>query len=512
MKSSKGAESWAQYIGAAVLLAAVGYVLFQIRDVNENLLKIPAVRSSLEHEEAETAKSGSSADATAIARDTPATTGNAEDSTIEVGSSENTDAVVRGAPAPIGNSEGVDAEIARAGPENDEEQSGVPPVGVDTASEEETDLATEISANDATASEEDAANEATADEAVDQQAVANEDAATEAEENSSAVEPDVVDEPPVVASAEIETGPDTLETDTIAEQPEQVAEISPSDPILEEIASASPSEPEFDLVRLDASGSGIVAGRADPGTKVRVLSNGIDIGTAEASSRGEFVAFVHLPENDEGLSLSLEALGLTDDGGSTISAEQVLVLPNTGENEEELAPTIVRASDEEIRIIQPGGLGQIDGVTLDTISYDEAGDVVLAGRGRAGESLRVYVDNKSTAEAKVTVGGTWEARFSSVAEGRYVLRVDALDEAGGVSSRVESPFQRIFPTAEQLATPNKITVQPGHSLWLMATERYGSGHLYTQIHAANKDAIRDPDLIFPGQIFEMPSVEAPENN
>ncbi|MEL7488070.1 MAG: LysM peptidoglycan-binding domain-containing protein, partial [Pseudomonadota bacterium] len=47
-------------------------------------------------------------------------------------------------------------------------------------------------------------------------------------------------------------------------------------------------------------------------------------------------------------------------------------------------------------------------------------------------------------------------------------------------------------------------VQPGNSLWRIARRAYGSGFQYTVIYEANADQIRDPDLIYPGQIFEVP--------
>ncbi len=49
-----------------------------------------------------------------------------------------------------------------------------------------------------------------------------------------------------------------------------------------------------------------------------------------------------------------------------------------------------------------------------------------------------------------------------------------------------------------------VTVQPGFSLWRIARENYGEGILYVKVYEANKDQIRDPDLIYPGQIFTVP--------
>ncbi|MCM0019941.1 MAG: LysM peptidoglycan-binding domain-containing protein, partial [Tagaea sp.] len=45
---------------------------------------------------------------------------------------------------------------------------------------------------------------------------------------------------------------------------------------------------------------------------------------------------------------------------------------------------------------------------------------------------------------------------------------------------------------------------PGNSLWRISRRIYGEGLRYTTIYAANREQIRDPDLIFPGQIFAVP--------
>ncbi len=57
---------------------------------------------------------------------------------------------------------------------------------------------------------------------------------------------------------------------------------------------------------------------------------------------------------------------------------------------------------------------------------------------------------------------------------------------------------------DKVAQTVSITVQPGYSLWKIARDTYGDGILYVQVFEANKDKIGDPDLIYPGQIFELP--------
>ena len=57
-----------------------------------------------------------------------------------------------------------------------------------------------------------------------------------------------------------------------------------------------------------------------------------------------------------------------------------------------------------------------------------------------------------------------------------------------------------------MAAGTYVIVQPGNSLWRLARRAYGKGFAYTVIYRANAAAISDPDLIFPGQIFQIPGV------
>jgi nucleoid-associated protein YgaU len=56
----------------------------------------------------------------------------------------------------------------------------------------------------------------------------------------------------------------------------------------------------------------------------------------------------------------------------------------------------------------------------------------------------------------------------------------------------------------------RIIIQPGNNLWKLSRVIYGKGMSYTVIYEANKGQIRDPDLIYPGQIFATPNAVPPE--
>ena len=65
------------------------------------------------------------------------------------------------------------------------------------------------------------------------------------------------------------------------------------------------------------------------------------------------------------------------------------------------------------------------------------------------------------------------------------------------------PFKKTIPVAD-IPVGDVVLVQPGNSLWRLARRTYGSGLRYTDIYDANRDQIRDPNLIYPGQVFVLP--------
>lgn len=54
------------------------------------------------------------------------------------------------------------------------------------------------------------------------------------------------------------------------------------------------------------------------------------------------------------------------------------------------------------------------------------------------------------------------------------------------------------------ALASDYTVEKGDCLWKIADRKLGSGPRWVEIYDANRDDIRDPDLIYPGQIFSVP--------
>ncbi len=291
----------------------------------------------------------------------------------------------------------------------------------------------------------------------------------------------------------------------------------------------------FDLVRVDKFGGVVVAGKALPGGAVDVYLDGDVIAEVIADTKGAFVALFDIPVSAEPQVMSL---AVRDDAGDLRhSSDRVLVMgrevvkPSAEVDSDPISPSdagvpqVIIATDSGVKVLQPApiekGAPEVQAnVTLDLITYDTDGEVVLAGRGTVDTHVRIYVNDAPVKTEAVGKDGSWQLSLPEVNAGVFTLRVDEIDEQGQVTSRLETPFQKEQPEAVKRVASNggladgqggaplpgvqKITVQTGATLWALAEARYGQGDLYMQIFNANRDTIRDPDLIYPGQIFAIP--------
>lgn len=211
----------------------------------------------------------------------------------------------------------------------------------------------------------------------------------------------------------------------------------------------------------------------------------------------------------------------TGEAGQTVVAEapQPQAVPEVAEvgplDSPDAAPQIalLKSTSEGVELLgtAPTPPRQIQ---LDTIGYSDGGVVQLAGRASIeAVEVRVYLNNRSIARLPVDSNGSWRGDVPGIDAGVYTLRVDALDDGGRVTSRLETPFKREAPEVLAAAASasdgpvSAITVQTGDTLWAIARDRYGEGVLYVRVFEANRTSIRDPDLIYPGQVFDLPSDE-----
>lgn len=306
--------------------------------------------------------------------------------------------------------------------------------------------------------------------------------------------------------------------------PQTVAETPQPPPI----APAAPTQPSFDIVRVTPEGRAVIAGRAEPGTSVTVRDGDKTLGETRADRNGEFVLVPETKIAPGGRELTLSSR--EPNGPEIRGAGSVIVIIPPAEpdpaptpaqtaaetpaptpaptpalaSSESRAPTAILLPNEAAppRLLQVPTPGKL---ALNSVDYSDQGDIRFAGSAKPSTPIRVYVDNKPVGETSANPAGQWTLTPpADLQPGVHQLRVDQIGRGGGVQSRVELPFQR---TAVQTAAvaPGQTIVQPGQNLWRIARHSYGAGTRYTVIYLANRDQIRDPNLIYPGQVFAVPT-------
>lgn len=303
------------------------------------------------------------------------------------------------------------------------------------------------------------------------------------------------------------------------------APVTAAQDLLDEIAAEFP--PSLDVLRVAPDGGALLSGVAMGGVPLLVEVDGQVMAQTLPGADEQFVVMFELGFSDAPQMLTL-ATQLPD---STIlySSESHILATRPAPTETPAPVPVVEIQPEPepipvdftvtasgaVRVVDPQPV-VVDNLRIDAISYTAEGEVAISGRApREGGSLRLYLDNRPVAQVSAGVGA-WVADLPDVAAGTYTLRVDELDVQGRIVERVELPIRREAPEIVMAAftlsqeqvndhVPARIvTIQPGNTLWAIARERYGDGNRYVQIFEANRATIRNPDLIFPGQIFDLP--------
>lgn len=139
---------------------------------------------------------------------------------------------------------------------------------------------------------------------------------------------------------------------------------------------------------------------------------------------------------------------------------------------------------------------------------DEA--IFIAGSGEPNQIVRVYVNDQLLGDTKSGADGRWLLQETKKLEpGEYNVRADLLQSTGGVDARAAVPFVVSETERTRLVSldPNqgqRVIIRKNDNLWTISQRLYGDGRRFTAIYQRNSDQIRDPNLIYPGQVFELP--------
>jgi nucleoid-associated protein YgaU len=217
-------------------------------------------------------------------------------------------------------------------------------------------------------------------------------------------------------------------------------------------------------------------------------------------------------------------LGLVLVGALLLSAALVLYLVRdrrdqaTAPSAAAVAPPPAASADPAARAAPPP--------SFDMVRVNPRGDAVIAGRAEPGAEVTVLegdrVIGRVTADSRgewvllpsePLAGGHRELRLQATRPGALPVLSDqvvALDvptatHGAGAAGAGPSAGGPTAVGAPVRGAAEHAVVEPGNSLWELARRRYGNGTEYPAIYRANRALIRDPDLIYPGQVFVMPA-------
>ena len=270
--------------------------------------------------------------------------------------------------------------------------------------------------------------------------------------------------------------------------------------------------PSFDIVRINIDGNTVMAGRAVPQAKVEIYDIEKKIGEVFADNRGEWV---FVPSEDLPAGTRKFSLKMTSPDGiiKKSTSDLIIIVPERGKNiaglntnkrSKSLVIKIPKKSGGRLEVLQKPNQDIPTTLTIDTVDYDEYGKLNITGKAPIGTIINLYLNDEFIGRSLSSKRGLWQQiPERTVNQGKHKLRADLVSKNGQVTSRVEVVFARSIPL-KGIKPGVLIVVESGRSLWRIARKTYGTGLRYTIIYQANKDQIKNPDMIFPGQVFSLP--------
>jgi nucleoid-associated protein YgaU len=267
-------------------------------------------------------------------------------------------------------------------------------------------------------------------------------------------------------------------------------------------AKVEPTPPSFDIVKVAPDGAAVVAGRAEPGARVRVLDGGKALGEITADQRGEWVLAPIGPLAPGERQLSLEA---TDprSGTKTLSRDTVaLAVAPRSRPAGTLAVLLPGDTDKPVQPLQVPGAAS-GALSRDAADLGGEDRLVLSGHAAAGATVKLYAGDRPLGAVTADQKGAWSLTTPRPQlAGNVDLHAEQLNADGSVALRIARAFEP--PPAMTVPSGDRYVVRAGNNLWWIARHTYGEGTRYTLIYGANRDHIHNPNLIYPGQVFSLP--------
>lgn len=120
---------------------------------------------------------------------------------------------------------------------------------------------------------------------------------------------------------------------------------------------------------------------------------------------------------------------------------------------------------------------------------------------KSGKPVRVIITDLLNMEATIE-SFTWGER-DATGDIYYTIYFKEYKKIKTKKAKVKKTTARETKTTKS-SSVKTYTVKKGDSLWSIAKRFYGNGNQYPKIYNANKDKIKNPNLIYVGQVFKIP--------
>ncbi|ESR22920.1 LysM peptidoglycan-binding domain-containing protein [Lutibaculum baratangense] len=257
----------------------------------------------------------------------------------------------------------------------------------------------------------------------------------------------------------------------------------------------------------------------------------------EGASSGDEQDVAGSDASDEPVTAEPDA-GATAEGDDASMPSEPAALPDDD------VPETAAAQPEAETDEGPAGDVESGTLSIETVEVEEPETLMMSGQAEPAATVRLYVNNEALGTVEADASGNWFITGSrALPPGQYEVRADTLGAGGEVTARAAVRFDRVqlaFSTeggtsGEVSAGQADVTgtgvvgegrgaagtatapgtgsdasialINRGDNLWTIARRLYGSGVRYTAIYDANRTQIRDPDLIYPGQVFTIPYLD-----
>ena len=256
-----------------------------------------------------------------------------------------------------------------------------------------------------------------------------------------------------------------------------------------------------------------------PNSKVEIISGSTVIATTTSDKIGEFVA---VPEKQLKSGEHLLAFRqITKNGNVTIANEAVAINVTGGTNDIPIVAIIDSEGKLGARVIQAPGLieSKIENnvneekksieqinptISILAFTYDaKVGQLILSGIAYGGIQINAGFSGKETSSTKI-LNNKWSLTIpGKLISGKQKVSAVLLGKDGKALSK-----NSVNISGKSIQNANGktfIIVQKGDALWNIAFNRLGLGQRYIDIVDLNKEIITNPDLIYPKQLFVIPS-------